>query len=245
LKLLYDAAHAFGCTYQGRGIGGFGDAAVFSFHATKVFNTFEGGAIATNDDQLAARIRLVKRFGFADLDTVECLGTNAKMSEVSAAMGLTNLRSLDQFIEANRRNHGLYREELRSVPGLSAIQYDDRNERCNYQYAVLEVDSARCGLSRDQLLRVLQAENIMARRYFWPGCHRMQPYRSLFPEATRRLAHTERLAERVLVLPTGTAVSEQDVATISDVLRAAVAQADSVRQALSCGTASTPAGKAC
>src|SRR6185369_3387994 len=97
LKLLFDAAHAFGCSYEGRMIGGFGDAEVFSFHATKFFNTFEGGAVTTNDDDLAEKIRLMKNFGFAGYDQVIYLGTNGKMSEVSAAMGLTSLESLDDF----------------------------------------------------------------------------------------------------------------------------------------------------
>jgi dTDP-4-amino-4,6-dideoxygalactose transaminase len=108
LKLLFDAAHAFGCSYEGRMIGGFGDAEVFSFHATKFFNTFEGGAVTTNDDELAEKIRLMKNFGFAGYDQVIYIGTNGKMSEISAAMGLTSLESLDDFIRTNHRNYQQY-----------------------------------------------------------------------------------------------------------------------------------------
>jgi len=117
LRLVFDAAHAFGCTHAGRGIARFGDVSVFSFHATKVVNSFEGGALATRDAELAARARLVRNFGFAGYDEVVCLGTNGKMSEVSAAMALTSLESLDQFLAANRRNYGAYREALATVPG--------------------------------------------------------------------------------------------------------------------------------
>ena len=112
LKLMFDAAHAFGNSYRGRMIGNFGQVEVFSFHATKFFNTFEGGAVVTNDDDLAAKIRLMTNFGFAGYDNVIYVGTNGKMPEVSAAMGLTGLESLDEFIAANRRNHAAYRAGL-------------------------------------------------------------------------------------------------------------------------------------
>ena len=229
LKLLFDSAHAFGCTYQGKMIGNFGDAEVLSFHATKFFNTFEGGAIATNDDDLAARIRLMQNFGFAGYDDVVYVGTNGKMSEISAAMGLVNLKSLDEFTDANCRNYHKYQQEINTIPGLSLIQYDE-SESCNFQYIVLEVDQQATGLSRDDLLETLQSENVLARRYFWPGCHRMEPYRSYFPNASLLLPETEKVAERVLVLPTGTAVGEQEIEIICDILRAAIANAEAIRR---------------
>ena len=202
LKLMFDAAHAFGCSYRGRMIGNFGEAEVFSFHATKFFNTFEGGAVVTNDDELAAKIRLMKNFGFAGYDNVIYVGTNGKMSEVSAAMGLTGLESLDEFIAANRRNYAAYRAGLQDMPGIQLIAYDEA-ERCNYQYVIVEVDEATAGISRDDLVRVLHAENVLARRYFYPGCHQMEPYRSYFPHAGLLLPETERLTQRVMSLPTG------------------------------------------
>ncbi len=118
LKLVYDASHAFGCTYRGQPVGSFGDAEIFSFHATKFVNTLEGGAIVTNNDDLAAKVRLMKNFGFVNYDKVEHVGTNGKMNEVSAAMGLTSLESIDTFIAANRRNHALYRRALAGIPGV-------------------------------------------------------------------------------------------------------------------------------
>ena len=182
LRLLFDASHAFGVSYRGRMIGQFGDCEVFSFHATKFINTFEGGAVVTNNDDLALKIRLMKDFGFAGDDKVIYIGTNGKMSEVSAAMGLTNLESLDHFVTINRRNHDFYKQGLAGVQALAYFHLE-RLEQCNFQYVVIEVNEAEAGLSRDELLKVLQAERVLARRYFWPGCHRMEPYRSHFPHA--------------------------------------------------------------
>lgn len=218
LKLLYDAAHAFGCKHQGQMIGNFGDAEVFSFHATKFFNTFEGGAVTTNDDSLARQIRLMKNFGFADYDYVSYIGTNGKMNELSAAMGLTSLESLDEFVAVNRRNYEQYSQELKSVPGVRLMPYEEA-ENPNYQYVVLEIDEAATKISRDEMVQILWAENVMARRYFYPGCHRMEPYRSYYPHAGLMLPETERLAGRVLILPTGTAIGHDDVENICGVIR--------------------------
>jgi dTDP-4-amino-4,6-dideoxygalactose transaminase len=236
LTLLYDAAHAFSCSHRGQMIGGFGAAEVFSFHATKFFNTLEGGAVVTNDDQLARKIRLMKNFGFSGYDNVTYIGTNGKMTEASAAFGLTSLESLEEIRAVNLHNHRLYGDVLRNVPGISAVSYDE-NEWNNYQYVVLEVDEAEAGLSRDQLLAVLHAENVLSRRYFYPGCHRMEPYRSHFPHAHLLLPQTERLVQRVLQLPTGTNVSEEDVQTIGRIVRQAVTAAPEVRRALTQTTA--------
>jgi dTDP-4-amino-4,6-dideoxygalactose transaminase len=232
LRLFFDAAHAFGASYQGRMVGNFGAAEVFSFHATKFFNTFEGGAIATNDDELAERMRLMRNFGFAGYDEVVEIGTNGKMNEACAAMGLTSLQSMGEFIRLNLRNYRKYRQELDALPGLHLIHYDE-SEKSNFQYMAVEVDAQEAGLSRDLLLHVLHTENVLARRYFWPGCHRMEPYRTLFPDAATSLPETERLAGRILVMPTGSAVSEQDIETICNILRLALVHADEVRQHVS------------
>jgi dTDP-4-amino-4,6-dideoxygalactose transaminase len=230
LKLIFDAAHAFACSYKGRMIGSFGDAEVFSFHATKFFNTLEGGAVVTNNDELAEKLRLMRNFGFTDYDKVSYIGTNGKMNEISAAMGLTSLESLDEFIAVNRRNYVCYREELRDVAGARVLAYDEA-ETCNYQYVVLKLDEAFTRIvSRDKLWRMLSAENVMARRYFYPGCHRMEPYRSNLPKL--RLPETESLAERVLCLPTGTAVTESDIKIICQLLKLIIYNAGEVRRLL-------------
>lgn len=235
LGLLFDAAHAFACSHHGRMIGSFGDAEVYSFHATKFVNTFEGGAVVTNDSDLAARIELMRNFGFAGYDNVVSLGTNGKMHEVSAAMGLTALDSIGEFLEVNRRNHEQYRRELADVPGLEMVVYDDAN-RNNRQYVVVTVDEDALRLSRDDLVRVLNAENVMARRYFHPGCHRMEPYRSEFPHVCLRLPHTEALTRRVMCLPTGTGTTPEAISTICDILRLVVTHHRELRRLLEgCG----------
>lgn len=220
LKLMFDAAHAFSCSSGGKMIGSFGACEVLSFHATKFFNTFEGGAVVTNDDELAATMRLMRNFGFEGLDQVSHPGTNGKMIEIAAAMGLANLPKLDEVIAANRRNYETYAEALRGIPGLSLLRYDE-SERNNYQYVVLEV-AEDCPASRDRLVEALRAENIMARRYFWPGCHRMEPYRSLFPHAGLVLPATEAVANRVVVLPTGQTMDAEMVQTVVQVIRTVV-----------------------
>jgi dTDP-4-amino-4,6-dideoxygalactose transaminase len=231
LKLLFDAAHAFGCSYKGRMIGSFGDAEVFSFHATKFFNTFEGGAVVTNDDELAAKILLMKNFGFAGYDKVIYIGTNGKMSEVSAAMGLTGLESLEEFIAINYRNYKGYERGLEGIPGIQLITYDE-TEKSNYQYVVIEVDEPATQISRDKLLEILWTENILARRYFYPGCHRMEPYRSYFPHTGLLLPKTEGLVKRVLSLPTGTAVREREIGQICEILRLVVKNGPEIRRRL-------------
>ena len=191
LSLMFDAAHAFGCSYHGQMIGGFGDLEVFSFHATKFFNSFEGGMVATNNDNLVEIIRSMRNFGFAGMDNVTNVGTNGKMSEVAAAMGLTSLESIQEFVDANYKNYLAYNKGLKNIPGIRIVQYDEK-ERNNYQYIVIEVDQAEAGISRDTLLGILHAENIRARRYFYPGCHQMEPYRSYFPNAGLLLPETEK-----------------------------------------------------
>jgi dTDP-4-amino-4,6-dideoxygalactose transaminase len=222
VQLFFDAAHAFGCARHGTAVGNFGAAEVFSFHATKFFNTFEGGAIATNDDALAERIRLMRNFGFAGYDDVRSAGTNGKMSEAAAAMGLVNLDSIDDFIAVNRRNYERYRAGLSGVPALRFLEFDG-GERTNYQYVVVEIDNAASAAARDEIVSALWEQSVFARRYFYPGVHRAEPYRSLPAYRALRLPETEALVERTLVLPTGTGVGEDDIDFLCAFLRAAVA----------------------
>jgi dTDP-4-amino-4,6-dideoxygalactose transaminase len=222
LALLFDAAHAFGCSYGGRPLGGFGDAEVFSFHATKPFHTVEGGAIATNDAALAARVRLMRNFGFAGYDRVVSLGINGKLNELSAAVGLTMLERFDELVDINRRNYDRYRAALAGVPGLELLAYDE-GERSSYAWIVVRVDPAAAGLDRDVLVELLHAEGVLARRYFAPGCHRAAPYSATPPR--RPLPVTERLAAETLALPTGPTVDPPAIDTIAGLLRLAVAHA--------------------
>ena len=223
LQLMFDAAHAFGCSHGGKMIGSFGRAEVLSFHATKFFNAFEGGAVVTNDDALAETMRLMRNFGFAGFDNVIHPGTNGKMVEVCAAMGLTNLDYIDTVIDANRRNHDAYVAALADIEGVRLLSFDTTSKN-NFQYVVLEVTEGGA-VRRDAILAALHAENVLARKYFWPGCHRMKPYRDLFPNAGVMLEHTQDVADRVIVLPTGTTLPEGAPDLIATVVRHAGAAA--------------------
>lgn len=216
LKLMFDAAHAFGSSYEGKRIGQFGSCEVFSFHATKAFNTMEGGAVTTNNAELAEALRLMRNFGFKGYDNVIYPGTNGKMIEMCAAMGLVNLENYDDITSANKKTYEVYKKELANIPGISLLRHSD-SEESNYHYIVIEVEN-ECAAQRDEIIEALHLENILARKYFWPGCHRMQPYRELFPEAELLLAQTVSVSEKVIVLPNGT-LSDMDVKIIAQVIR--------------------------
>ena len=217
LRLIFDAAHAFGCSHGGQMIGAFGDAEVFSFHATKFLNSFEGGAITTRNRALADRLRTMRNFGFSGLDRVTSSGTNAKMTEISAAMGLTSLESMDEFIQTNRANYDLYRDLIGNIPGIDLYELPE-GENLNFQYIVSRLDHSRTTISRDQIVEVLMAENIFARRYFYPGVHQMEPYRSNGMGARANLPATEQLTSELFQLPSGTAMSDSDIRDVAELL---------------------------
>ena len=200
---------------------------VFSFHATKFLNTAEGGAVLTNDDAFAESCRRLRNFGFAGEDKVLSIGTNGKMSELHASMGIASLEKLPEFIAANQRNYAEYAAALASVPGFNLLPYD-AHESNNYQYVVVDVDE-RSGLDRDQWHALLHAENLMARRYFYPGCHRMEPYRTLYSDAGLRLPRTEHACSRILCLPTGTAVGPDEIRDTCELLSFAAHNAAELR----------------
>jgi dTDP-4-amino-4,6-dideoxyglucose len=168
----------------------------------------------------------MRNFGIAGHDDVVSVGTNAKLHEASAAMGLTSLDDMDYFVRSNRENYRRYRVELAGTPGLRLLEVDER-EANNYQYVVLDVDAARTGLDRDDLLAVLAAENVFARRYFYPGCHRMDPYRTHRP-----FPGTDSIAARVTVLPTGECVTADDITAVCAIIRFAVERGHEVTRRL-------------
>lgn len=231
LSLLFDAAHAFGSSYRGQMIGNFGRAEVFSFHATKFINSFEGGVIATNDDEIAARARSMRNFGFINTDETRDVGTNGKMSEIAAAMGLTSLESMEDIVNVNRRNYEAYAQGLGGVNGIHVVSFDD-SERHNYQYVVTQIETSDDQLSRDDLQAILLAENVMTRRYFYPGCHRLEPYASASSGVGINLPMTEKLSETVLCFPTGTAVDGEAIERISQIVRFALSRAEEIRHQL-------------
>lgn len=237
LKVIFDAAHSIGCEHQGRTIGTFGDAEVFSFHATKCINSFEGGAITTNDGDLAERLRLMRNFGFRGNDNVISIGINAKMNEVCAAMGLTSLDAYDEFVAHNSENARAFADGIGSISGIELFE-PRPGQRHNWQYIVALIDEKRFGITRDELVTVLSAENVLARRYFYPGCHRIEPYRSLLSNAGYTLPNTEQVCEDVLVLPTGSQLDASEVRRLCELVSFASTHAAEIRSRLTDGPVS-------
>lgn len=227
LVLLFDAAHAFGCSRNGVMVGRFGRAEVFSFHATKFVNSFEGGAVVTDDIDFANSCRAMRNFGFSGEDEVTALGINGKMNELEAVMGLTSLDHMEEIITTNRNNFLEYQKELKGIPGVFLKGYQD-NEQNNFQHIVVEIGE-EAGVSRDLLHHLFHAEGILARRYFYPGCHRMEPYRSLYPSTEQSLPQTERACARVLCLPTGMALGVEQIRAICGLLRYVVRNEADIR----------------
>lgn len=210
--VLYDAAQAFGATHDGAPVGGNGRCEVFSFHATKFVNAFEGGAIATDDDDLAAELRLLVNFGFAGRDDVAAIGLNAKLSEIHAAMAIVSLDAMPRVAEVNRAHLEQYRARLATIPGIELRTADDGG---NLSYVVVEVDPDGAGCTRDQVMERLRHVNIDTRRYFSPGVHRSPVYRG---DECPPLPVTEVVCDRVLQLPTGTAITHNDVDRVCNAL---------------------------
>ena len=211
LKLIFDSAHAFGCKSNDQYIGGFGDAEVFSFHATKVFSTGEGGAITTNSNDLAEKLRLMRNFGFIDYDKTGHIGTNAKMSEFAAAYGLVHLDELENIIEHNKKIHQVYLQEFAKFPELTFLKYAFSG-KCNYQYVVAQVPSE----IRDRLVDYFHEHGILLRRYFHPGCHRMEPYVSHEQYQGVDFPYTEKITSEIVVFPTGKQLTPFIVKEFSD-----------------------------
>ena len=231
LRLLYDSSHAFGCQQDGVPVGNFGDAEVFSFHATKFVHAFEGGAIVTNDDGVADRCRRLRAFGISGLTEISDVGTNGKMHELSAVAGLHSIATMSSRVAANRANRMVYACHCQSMNGLSLLSTPEGNES-NGQYLVLTVDEQQFGLNRDQIVSLLRAEGVFARSYFSPGCHQAEPYRSADSGRHVRvpLDVTETLSKTVLQLPTGPALAPADAHKIGLLLRLLHQHAAEVRR---------------
>jgi len=215
LKVIYDAAHAFGVKVNGSGAATLGDASVFSFHATKVFNTIEGGAVAFRDGDLYDRLYGLKNFGITGPESVEMIGGNAKMSEFQAAMGICNLRHIDEQIDARRKIVARYREILCNRSGIGLLA-DQKGIRSNYAYFPVIFDSRHCGQSRDQVFDRLKSHGICARKYFYPLAYDYACYRDRFSSISLPVA--EYIAGRVLCLPLYADLSMQDVERICRII---------------------------
>lgn len=214
LKVIYDAAHAFGVTINGKGIGNFGDMSMFSFHATKVFNTIEGGALTFSDPKFEREIYLHQNFGIANAEEVILPGTNAKMNEFQALMGLLNLKYVDQEIAKRKQKVELYRQFLSQIPGIKLLEDSDQTIRSNYAYFPILV-TEDYGQSRDELAETLQKNNIFPRKYFFPLITDFACYRGKYRGDTPVARY---VADRVLCLPIWGDLAEDAVEMICSII---------------------------
>lgn len=213
LKVIYDAAHTFGETFDGHGIGEFGDISMFSFHATKVFHSIEGGAAVFRDPELASRLYQLKNFGITGYETVEYVGSNGKMNEFQAAMGLCNLRHVDGEIAKRKKLVERYRERLGDIPGIRLCQ---ENPRVKYNYAYMPVVFDGYKKDRDQIFAALAEYNIHARKYFYPCVNEYDCYREQFAGASTPMA--ARISRQVLTLPLYADLPIETVDKVCDII---------------------------
>lgn len=218
LKVIYDAAHAFGEQYHGKGVGTFGDISCFSFHATKVFNTIEGGAACFCNPELGQRLRDLKNFGIHGPEQVNAVGANAKMNEFCAAMGLCNLRHVDEEIQKRKRVVEQYRSILGDTKGLrfNTIQPDVKG---NYAYFPVIIDEREFGATRNDVFEALAEEGIGARKYFYPLTNTFDCFQGKYDPAQTPIAL--HISKRVLTLPLYADLAEEDVDRICDCVIAA------------------------
>lgn len=217
LKVIYDAAHAFGVTVNGKSILEEGDMSTLSFHATKVYNTVEGGALICRDEETKKRIDYLKNFGFAGETTVVAPGINSKMDELRAAYGLLNLKQVDDAIAKRKHVAQLYREALKDVPGIRFLN-DIEGVRHNYSYFPIFITEKEYGMSRDSLYEELKENNILGRRYFYPLISNFPVYRGLESASPENLPVATKLADQVLCLPMYADMEDEDVDRILKVV---------------------------
>ena len=218
LKLFYDAAHVFGVRKDGVSVTNWGDLSMLSFHATKVFNTLEGGALVTNDATLKKRIDFLKNFGFADEVTVVAPGSNGKVDEVRSAYGLLQLKYVDGEIAKRQKVAAFYRELMKNVPGIRILS-DIPGVRHNYNYFPILVDANVYGMTRDELYDKFKANSIYSRRYFYPLCSQFPTYRGLPSAQSGNLPVAEKVAQGVLCLPIFADLDEDALTRIVAIVR--------------------------
>jgi dTDP-4-amino-4,6-dideoxygalactose transaminase len=218
LKVLYDAAHAFGVEINGKPVSSFGDISMFSFHATKIYHTIEGGALTFKDAHFKERANSLRNFGIRDLDNITEPGTNGKLNEVQAAVGILLLKLVEDEIERRKEITGLYRRLLENTSGITTSK-DIDGIKYNYPYFVIKVDKKEYGLSRDELYEELMKYNIFARKYFYPLCSNFQCYRDLPSATVSRLPVANKIAEIVLALPLHGRMLNSDVENICSIIK--------------------------
>lgn len=217
IKLIFDAAHAFGVQYKGKSVASYGDASMFSFHATKVFNTIEGGAVAQNNLKLQEKMNLIKNFGISDPEHIIALGLNAKMNEFQAAMGLCNLKYLDASIASRKLAAEAYDKGLKKIPGIKLVKINKNITKYNYAYYPIVIDEKEYGLTRDELFKKLAQNKIFARKYFYPLISDCDYYRESYKDASLPIARY--VAKRVLTLPLFSGLEPEIVSAICSVIQ--------------------------
>lgn len=217
LKVIYDAAHAFGVTVEGKGIGTFGDVSMFSLHATKVYNSIEGGLLTCPDQSLQRKLNLLKNFGISGPENIDTVGTNAKMNEFQAAMGLVNLRYIESEIEKRKKIAYLYRELLTGIDGITSLE-DIQGVKHNYSYFPIIVNED-FGVTRDVLHRELENYNIFTRKYFYPLCVDFACYKEEFIDTKSRLPIANKVSEEILTLPIYGSLSEGEIEYICESIK--------------------------
>lgn len=215
LKVIYDAAHAFGVKYRGVGICNFGDASCLSFHATKVFNTIEGGAICSNDNLLSQKIDILRNFGICGYDEICDIGTNAKMNEFSAAMGICNLKYINAEINKRKMIFEKYCEYLSGIPGLKLLHIK-KEVTPNYAYFPVVFDEKKFGASRDDVYKKLCSKGISARKYFFPSINKIESFRTRIKSGDTPIAWS--ISNSVLALPLYSGLSYENVYNICNII---------------------------
>lgn len=215
LKVIYDAAHAFGVRYKDRGIGSYGDASMFSFHATKVYNSIEGGAVTFHDGEFGERLRKIRNFGIRSEGVIDSVGANAKMNEFQAAMGLCNLRHVDEEIEKRRKVHEKYVELLSGVKGIQLLKKQE-NVHPNYAYFPVVFHEKEFGASRDDVCEALEKDEIYARKYFYPLTSEFDCFHGKYDINETPVAHY--ISKRVLTLPMYADLKLEDVERICNII---------------------------
>ncbi len=217
LKVIYDAAHAFGVEVNGESVLNAGDMSTLSFHATKVYNTIEGGAMVMHDAKTKQRIDFLKNFGFADETTVVGPGINSKMDEIRSAYGILNLRQVDSAIEARHQVAIAYREVLRGVEGITFFD-DMPGVKHNYSYFPIFVDEKKYGMTRDELYAKMREVNVLGRRYFYPLISEFSTYRGLESSSPQNLPNAHKMANSVICLPMHHALGSEEIQRVLDVI---------------------------
>ncbi len=212
LKVIYDAAHAFGVEYKGKGIAQFGDVSMFSFHATKVFHTIEGGGLCYNDDNLTKAIAEQRNFGISG-EELACFGTNAKMNEFQAAMGICNLRHIDEELASRQEAFERYDEKLNNVKGITLLPKQEIKQ--NYAYYPILVEKEKFGLNRDELAEKLAKENVFARKYFYPLVSENKEFGA---DLTEKTPNAKYYSENILCLPMYAHLDLKDVDKICEII---------------------------